>query len=206
MKILWFANTPCLSSEIIEPGIYTGGWLNSLEEQIVKIEGIELSICFYWHKKLDSFKHKKTTYYPVYRKKQKLRIFSVNRNEKEILDLVDVTKQVNPEIIHIHGTEDNFGLIQKYINIPTVISLQGIITPYTEKLFSGIPFLQAFLYEGIKPKLMGYSVRNTLRIMKSASNREQDIFKQAKVILGKTNWDRKITLKFSPQVKNNGNK
>lgn len=37
-----------------------------------------------------------------------------------------------PDIIHVHGTENNFGLIREHIdsNIPIVCSIQGLINPY----------------------------------------------------------------------------
>lgn len=44
-----------------------------------------------------------------------------------------------PDVIHIHGTEDNFGLVQRFVKIPVLISIQGLLTVYTTKFYTGIP-------------------------------------------------------------------
>ncbi|NOZ36666.1 MAG: hypothetical protein GXP11_01100, partial [Gammaproteobacteria bacterium] len=58
--------------------------------------------------------------------------------------LIDAYKKVvdefQPDIIHIHGTEYFEGLLtaRRYINYPTVISIQGIIDVYKHHYFGGI--------------------------------------------------------------------
>ena len=40
-------------------------------------------------------------------------------------------EQFAPDIIHIHGTEKNFGQLQHYYpDIPVVVSIQGVLTGY----------------------------------------------------------------------------
>ena len=42
---------------------------------------------------------------------------------KEVID------KVNPDIIHVHGTEINFGQIQNFLKeIPVVVSVQGLLS------------------------------------------------------------------------------
>ena len=38
-----------------------------------------------------------------------------------VLDFVNVVNQVQPDLIHIHGTEECFGLIQEKVNVPVII-------------------------------------------------------------------------------------
>ena len=164
MKILWFANTPCGASVKLAPGNVSGGWLNALEEQLGHCEDVELSICFHWKCTISPFKIKNTTYYPVASKKREnflKRIvchFLNKPKDGNIFELLHIIEAVNPDIIHIHGTEKNFGLIQNYIKIPTVVSIQGILTPYSKKYFSGIPFFNAFVSEGLVQKYKNKSI------------------------------------------------
>ena len=206
MKILWFANTPCCATEKLSPDLFTGGWLSSLEEQLVNVKDIDLSVSFYWGEKLDPFKFQKTTYYPVFRPgtgskagRFMLRMFNrAHSDTKEIQKLLKIIVTVKPDVIHIHGTEDNFGLIQLHTTIPVVISLQGILTPYCEKFFSGIPLLPAFWYEGLKPKLLFYSITSIYKKMRKSAKREQIIFRNSKFIIGRTDWDRRVINVFAP--------
>lgn len=201
MKILWFANTPCGASELLAPNLNVGGWLKALEEQLVCKEGVELFICFYWKYNIPPFKHKQTHYYPIYHSKYYNiinRVFIHTNDSEDKSNLLRVIETVNPDIIHIHGTEENFGLVQEATNIPIVISLQGILSPYSEKYFSGIPAFRAFLYEGLKVKLLFNSeIWSYARIKKNAL-REKKILSKAGNILGRTDWDRRVSTVLAP--------
>lgn len=180
---------------------HIGGWLNSLEKNIVKNSDIELSICFYHEKCVSSFILNKSTYYSVQKSgtgtiKGKIfnKFLTVKRkDEKDIPKLLEIINLIKPDVIHIHGTEENFGLIQSYTNIPIVISLQGILTPYIEKYFSGIPFIQAFYHEGVLDKLFMKSVLYIYKDMKQRVCREREILLHAKYVLGRTSWDMRVS-------------
>jgi glycosyltransferase involved in cell wall biosynthesis len=196
MKVLWFTNTPCGASEKLSPNLYLGGWLNSLELELNKIDNIELNICFYWETKIEPFTYKKTNYYPIYRSKMSQyinRVFGYFNDDNEIKQIHKIIDLVNPDIIHIHGTEENFGLLQEQTKKPTVISIQGLLLPYTEKYFVGIPLLVAFIYEDIKNKILLKSSYKIFRDMKKYAAREQRILLSSKNIIGRTSWDRRVT-------------
>lgn len=207
MKVLWLSPTPCGAIEILSPNIVTGGWMQSLEEQLVKVEEIELHVAFYFGNKIDDFKYKNTFYHPVYRKNtgskiQRLinRAFSnfKDKDKNEIERVFSIVRKINPDIIHVHGTEDNWGLIQKHTNIATVVSIQGLLSPYTEKYFSGIPKWETFWYEGIKSKILFNSYLKSFRNMQRCAIREQEILSISKNIIGRTDWDRRITRVLAP--------
>lgn len=199
MKILWFTNTSCSLSKKYNPNSITGGWMVALENQLNVIPGIELFISFYYNKKTDPIKFGNSTFYPVLREKNylteiKRRVFSnMNSHEVEIPRLLKVIEQVNPDIIHIHGTEDNFGLIQKLVSIPVVVSIQGIINPYCEKFYSGIPKVDVKKNEPIKSILTFGTQANAYNYFKAMAKRETEILKNTKYVIGRTNWDRRVT-------------
>ncbi len=208
MKILWFANTPCGAREKLDPNTYDGGWLSSLESALVEKTNIDVSIAFYWGEKLAPFKYKNTMYYPIFRKRSGSkfgrlvsRLENKTKNVFEIDQMLQIVQQVNPDVIHIHGTEDNFGLIQEFICKPTVISIQGLLSPYLEKYFSGISKFDAFLYEGVVAKALFNSASVYYNIMNKRGGQERIILSMSNYILGRTDWDRRITRVLSPKSK-----
>ena len=105
---------------------------------------------------------------------------------------------MKPDIIHIHGTEDNFGLIQKFTEIPCVISIQGLLSPYFVKYFEGIPKTIANKYESFRTKLIFTPISITYNYLKKRSLREQKILLKSKHIIGRTNWDKRISGLLAP--------
>lgn len=97
-----------------------------------------------------------------------------------------------PDIIHIHGTERNYGQIVNYChNIPVVVSIQGLVTGY-------IPFSCNFLKESeLKPyrsfkNWFGfgcYTFQEKAFEMRSRKY-ELDIIKANKYFFCRTNWDK----------------
>jgi glycosyltransferase involved in cell wall biosynthesis len=206
MKVLWFTNTPCLASNKLAPDLVLGGWLKSLEEKMVDNIDLELSICFYWYAQIPSFKYGKTQYYPIYRnngsskiKKHILKYFYKSKDTKEIPQLLKVVAQVKPDIIHIHGTEDNFGLIQSLIDIPCIISIQGLLAPISLKYYDGIKQSIVNTYITIYRLLKHQPFLISYKGIKKRALREKKILSEAKYIIGRTSWDRRITQLLAPK-------
>lgn len=208
-RILWLSNTPSGAIEKLSPNTVAGGWMQSLEEQLVEDKNIELYVAFYYNHPIEPFKHKKTQYYPVLRSNTGSKFsrlirrmpFGKNDDETELQKVLEIIEEVKPDIIHVHGTEENWGLIQKYTKIPVIVSIQGILSPYTERFFSGIPKRVAFINEGIKQKLLFKSANLSYSQMKKNAIREQEILKISKNIMGRTDWDRRITRVLAPDSK-----
>ncbi|WP_315814285.1 hypothetical protein [Paraflavitalea speifideaquila] len=146
MKVLWFTNTPCAAAEKLQLKSHGGGWLKALELELGNYKELDLHICFYSAQAHEPFKYGNTTYFPIQRKNrgsklQRLvqRLIEKNYDQEEMRQLLEVTQKIQPDIIHIHGTEDNFGLLQENTRIPAVLSIQGILNPLSEK------FLPVFL-------------------------------------------------------------
>lgn len=202
MKVLWFTNTPCNAAKTLDPNMVIGGWLNALQDELAQKKEIELNICFYWRENIQPFTENNVNYYPIYipKKKRFFKRFNSTYNDKnEINSLLSIIDIVNPDIIHIHGTEYNFGLIQNHNKIKTVVSLQGILSPYYEKYFSGIPKTEALIYEKISSKIKFNSELNNIKRLKSSVIREKKILENSRNIIGRTDWDRRISKILSPQ-------
>lgn len=208
MKVLWFANTPCGAIEKISKNYYLGGWLKSLEDSLVENTQIELSVCFYWNRPLLPFKHKQTNYFPIYRNSGNSKVvrhvkkyFPKLNDKDEIPLLLQVINSVKPEVIHIHGTEDNFGLIQEFTEIPCVISIQGFLLPIVVKYYEGISKTISNYYETLSTKLKYTPISIIYKDLKKRSLREQKILLKSKYIIGRTSWDKRISKLLAPNSK-----
>lgn len=207
IKVLWFSNSPALGDQLLREGSKikgTGGWMLALND-IMKDE-IDLHIIFHYPYKIDSFRYKKTHFYPVYTGNILCSLIK-NRFYRHVLDdkylgyYLKIINEVNPDIIHIHGSENSFLCIIEHVKTPTVVSIQGNITVYNHKFFSG--FNGRFLYRikntSVKDFILGpkYFKKNKNAFMKMALI-EQNRMKDIKYIIGRTDWDYRITRILAP--------
>lgn len=202
MKILWFANSPCGSIRKHKGQALSGGWLISLEDEVKKHHEINLHVAYFSETENESFEFEGVMYHPLYCPKSKnplIRILdrskSISKNDDKWLPkMLKVVEDVKPDLIHIHGTEERFGLIQEYVkNIPVVFSIQGLLAPYSEKYFSGLPNKDIYRFESRKDKLKLVSYRSEFKNFYERGKRECSFLNNAKYIFGRTAWDEYIT-------------
>jgi len=202
MKVLWFTPTPSMAESYLHDTPVGGGWIKSLEKSIQ--DEVDLSIAFYHNKKVEPFNFNKTKYFPIKKTKSSYvskiikRIFSRLESEDDVKLFKKVIEEVEPDIIHIHGTEFIYGLVQKNTSTPAVVSIQGNISVYTYKYFSGITFLDVLRFSRIKNWLKFQTDINDYFLFKKQGLRERRIFQLSKNFIGRTDWDRRISKILSP--------
>jgi glycosyltransferase involved in cell wall biosynthesis len=205
LKVLWFSNTPALGTEFLATGSSGGGWLASLNKEIQEL--VDLHVAFYYVKYADNFYYKKTHFYPICRKNWTLQILKnlvhttfVDTRDKHIY--LSLINQVQPDIIHIHGTENPFSCIIDDVEIPIVISTQGIITAILEKYTSGIEkkyfSINNYNIKNIRSFILSKSFNSGHKEFQKMQNREERNLKNCTNIIGRTDWDRRITNILSP--------
>ncbi|NDC31003.1 MAG: glycosyltransferase [Bacteroidetes bacterium] len=187
MKILWFTNTPANGIEYLGKELSgTGGWLQSLDREIQN--SVELFVVYHGGNNM-SFTNRKTKYISVSHKVSIWsKIFSRSRLKSQSFLLekyLSIIEKVNPDLIHIHGTENHFGIIIKHVKCPIVVSMQGIVNVYEHKFFSGLE--RKYIRFGDK-------FFNEFNWLRSLLNYEIDTLENAKYIIGRTEWDRRVTL------------
>src|SRR5690606_30947680 len=142
MRIMWFCNTPSLASEYLGVS-YGESWLKALQVYFENAN-VALGIVFYIDKNIDPFELNGTKYFPLYQKKNGSKIKkNLNRAISSFKDQpeFDATQSLkfiadfNPDLLHIHGTENPFGLLAKYTKKPIVISIQGNLTVWSKFYF-----------------------------------------------------------------------
>lgn len=209
MKILWFSNTPAMGAEHLNKKAQikgTGGWMYALNEAIK--EKADLSIVFHYPYKKEAFTYKNTRFYPVYTghiitENLKSRFLGKVYDDHFLEQYLQIIATVKPDIIHIHGTENSFLCLLGNISVPIVISIQGNLTVYQHKFFTG--FNGKYLnYKNQKTSsksiLFGKnSFGRGFNIMKKMAEIEQKHLISALHIIGRTDWDKRITRILAPR-------
>lgn len=208
LNILWFSLSPCGSMRRNGSNRVIQGWMISLEDEIKKNKEIDLHVAYFSYTESESFNFDGVTYHPMYQPNAKTMIGRVldrykslaSEDEKMLPAMLNVVKFVHPDLIHIHGTEERFGMIQDYVkDIPIVFSIQGIVSPYKEKYFSG--FSKDFIkkHEGLFEKLRGLSELKFYKDFEIRVQREKKYLQKARYIIGRTFWDKTVTGLFNSQ-------
>lgn len=207
MKVLWFSNSPALAQEYFNQQLKgTGGWMAALDKRLQ--EKIELSVSFLYPYSIAPFEYGKTSYYPVYSgnivvENLKQRWLNKVYDRDFLQKYLKVIETVKPDIIHIHGTENSFSCIIDQVNIPVVVSIQGNLNVYYQKYRSGLfgEFIQTTQPTfNLKSLLFGTPnfYRSYIKLGKM-SKIEQCNLKNTKYIIGRTDWDRRITRILAPE-------
>lgn len=182
MKILWFVNEilPEANQLMNKKPSPFGGWLVYTSQLLSKIEDVKLFIASpnQNQKSIEILKSDSIEYI----------LFSAE-SETHIHDIVN---QVNPDIIHVYGTEKaHSNEAIKYAiknNIPHVTSIQGLLSILAKHYLSGMPGkiqMKKTFREWIKND-------NLVRQQKSfvlRGNKEIETLSITKHAIGRTTWD-----------------
>jgi glycosyltransferase involved in cell wall biosynthesis len=103
-------------------------------------------------------------------------------------------------LIHIHGTEKSFGTIIPEVNIPVVISLQGILSVYTYKYFAGIPASIVKNRQHLIMRLKGDDYLMHFKRFRNRSIIEREVLKNVQFIFGRTDWDKRVSSVLAPKA------
>ena len=204
MKVLWFTNTPSLAESYINNKPAGGGWIKSLEKEIQR--KVELYVVFYHDKDLKPFKFGETIYFPIRANtggkltELKNRILTKLEPREDISTFLKVIERIKPDLIHIHGTENQFGLIQQFTNVPTVVSIQGVISVCSYRYFIGLSYLDILKHSKLTDLLLFKSFIQSYKSYSKSALREKEVFKLTKHVIGRTTWDRRIAKVLAPNA------
>jgi glycosyltransferase involved in cell wall biosynthesis len=203
LRVLWFANTPGLSAKNVRVGVPVGGagWIASLQTVVEDKTDCQLGFVFYSEEALEPFEYGKTWYFPVVKLGKNKRERMMNRitrrteYDENVVNFLRAVELFKPDIIHVHGTEYSFGLINRHITrIPVVVSIQGNLTVYNKKYFAGLNM------PGLLRRLRsGYPFfQSDYLIWQKRAAIEREILRKTQYVFGRTDWDRRICLALAP--------
>ncbi len=194
MKILWITNIMlhCVANKLkLQESVY-GGWLDGLSKELVASGKLNLYLIF------PSERNKDTK-----GESGGIKYFEMSKKSISNLSLLkEIDKSIEPDIVHIHGTELIYG--RNYISAnPSrkfIVSIQGLISVYSKHYFAGI---------SLGTIIKNITLRDVLRLdtlfhqkrkfIKRGAN-EIEILKLTKHIIGRTDWDKANVLVQNSKV------
>jgi glycosyltransferase involved in cell wall biosynthesis len=206
MRVLWFSGTPSLASEKLNDQGNIGGWIASLEKEVAKISEIQLGVAFpFGYDKENNFEIEGTRYYSFPYSKDTQNFKGLINRWKHAIEPDNITEyylkiieDFKPDIIQIFGTEAPFGTLVPLVDIPTVIHIQGNLTIYSYKWFTGISSIDVLRYSSIKTIIKAYGLWHLKFLFSKRAKRERKLMQYGKYYLGRTDWDRRISSVLSP--------
>lgn len=212
MRILWFTNTSSCF-QVGHKGYNGGGWISSLEIELKKRHDVELGVCFYMGG-IDEVKKEiqnGTTYYILPRPSKtllytlitiagKVERSSQMHERMAIPNLLNVVDDFHPDIIQVFGSENIYGLIAKYVKIPVILHIQGILSTCLNAFLPPFVSWRDYIYQT-------KSIKSRLRLLSEKiawqrnSYTEKRIFGAVKYFMGRTEWDKRIVSLLNPIAK-----
>lgn len=206
MKVLWLTDKGVTLNNEKNIG---SGWIPSLEN-VFHVNNINLRIVFYSVKnKFKKHNINNNIYYevPVYKRNNKIiryfrRLFNIIENEKLVKKYLNIIiSDFKPDVIHIWGSENVFGIITHISNIPHILHIQGNLTIYYHKLYTAFSKKQLHSIANINDLLKKHSFIFFDSVFRKRAERERKILNSCKNFYGRTDWDRRISRIFAPNSK-----
>jgi glycosyltransferase involved in cell wall biosynthesis len=187
MKILWIS--------------FYGSWTKPLLESLSTISDLKIGIIV--PRKNGVFKkniQNNISYYSVRYEnnecKKRMKHSLANR-------YIEIIRDFSPDIIHVHGTENNHGQIQQFIkDVPVVVSIQGILTAYLSYTLNYLPIEEFVRFKSLKNYFHFGGLKANERIYKKGIKEyELDILQTNTYFIGRTLWDKAHVIMRNPNAK-----
>lgn len=214
MRVLWIGGSGLyVPSHVSHGGYNGGGWVASVQKEIMKCEDITLGISFCKDGEPEKVVQEGVTYYPVpnHTKSRKDKIIDLWKihdvRRDEVLwpyyeeKFKKVIEDFKPDVIHIFGSELYHGLAARVAgNIPMVLHIQGLLSLSIYILlppgFSRREYIMSG--KGLKGK---FHHLQYLAYWKRSAYREKAILNAVPYVIGRTDWDRQAMAVLNPKAK-----
>lgn len=210
IRILWLSNTSANGSEYLDrggPG--SGSWLRTLD--VALQNKVDLHVAFYHSAECD-FHIGATHYWAMARYQNKLqkaiekigeRFFDQVLDEEHLNRYISVIEKVKPDVIHIHGSENPFGAIIGKTEVPVVVSIQGLIcsvlNAYEKGLGERYLRIRNLRFDSFKNAFFPTNFNNAKLKFQNMAKVEKKNLRNCQFVIGRTEWDRRMTRLLAPQ-------
>ncbi|MGA1791473.1 MAG: glycosyltransferase family 4 protein [bacterium] len=187
MKILWFVNTPFpeMLNHMGLKGDFMGCWMPALKQALISLPGFQsgseyqlgIACALSGFTEYQRFQTDNVIYFCL----PKTRICEyIQSYRRELSYCIKAVKDFDPDILHVHGTEEFYGIISECISQPVVISIQGILSAYVRVFFGGMRCSDILR----SPRI----IKQYLTMCRKTKT-EQRIFRINRYFIGRTIWD-----------------
>lgn len=111
---------------------------------------------------------------------------------------LQIIDQFQPDVIHVNGTEGFYGMLQTQVNVPVVVSLQGILTAYEIQYFRGFSTSDLLMQLPTKDFIRGGGMLHRFWTFQKAARREIEIIRATRFFVGRTEFDRSFVELYNP--------
>jgi glycosyltransferase involved in cell wall biosynthesis len=200
MKILWLTNIPLPEASVLmnETPTPFGGWLVGSSLRLAEKENIDLCVAFP-HKSAKLFQMyqgEKITYYAFKPIKD-----AQNKKNQDMFE--SLLQEVQPDLVHIHGTEYPHTLVMmntcEKLGVKAVISIQGLVSVIAKHATANLPWKVIYGHT-LRNFLRGDSVAGLKKQFEKRGRNETAALKKAKHVIGRTEWDRACTMQINPEA------
>jgi glycosyltransferase involved in cell wall biosynthesis len=208
MKILWFTNIPlpAVKEYFDKQHLGTGGWVGALLDQLKNIPELQLGVVVTTSLfPSKNFSQDGVDYFIIQQKGTKIRrqFFPVDNSPQYVRKCASIVNSFQPDIIHIHGTENFFGemMLQGLVNCPIVFSLQGLMDSYSEwyRYFGKTPAI-SILADNFLDTIKGSGFLLGFLQARRQAKRERRYLQQGKFFFGRTTWDKATSFYYNDQM------
>lgn len=190
MKILWIVNImlPAVCDDLGLPRNPFGGWLIGLSNQLKKESNIELHIATVDAKYSPFTKNIDGVFYHLV--------------DNSLEQWQQLKNKINPNVVHIHGTEFNYGLnyIEANGSENVVFSIQGLVSVYYRYYNQGLGFLEILKNITFRDLIKRDSLFQSKHKFKKRGVIEREYFKKSRYVIGRTDWDHAHSLAINPKI------
>ena len=206
MRILWITGT-AKSKQKTYGG---GGWIRSLSSQIVLSDSMELAWAYFYDEAVAPFEKDGVMHFPMYMPEESgvsklLRYWTgigeKEQEEKKISLMKSVISQYKPDLVQVFGTESNGAIIVGKTEVPVVLYLQGLVNPIYNAYYP-IGMTDAIVKSICKDKrewLLHNGIVYRHQELKKLADREIEIFRKVKYVIGRTHFDYQVSRLYAPQ-------
>lgn len=212
MRVLWFVEKPlpAVTRRQGRSPIHHGSWLDQLEVALRDTPDVTLGIAALtpWAEPpYEPFESAGTVYFGIGPDEDANGIRRVTERWRRLLrpqaDLAScrqIMEDFRPDLVHVHGTENPFGLLAGQSPTPVVISIQGILSVYELMEARG---RDKSLLLSLSPSLF---LRGTGTVLQSVelrrrAARERRIFRGCRHFIGRTRFDADIVRVLNPDAR-----
>lgn len=205
MRVLWLCNImlPEIANNLGLPSVSTGGWLSGLANGLKKnYPEIELTVSFpnIYGTNIDGSVNN-LHYYGFGFSNAK----SNYKNECEEY-FNNILKKINPDVIHIFGTEYPHSLAM--VNVcekmqiidRVVINIQGMVSVYSKHYMADLPWKHTYIAT-LRDLIKKECIYQTSKKFEKKGKFEIEAIKKCKNIIGRTDWDRACTYQINDKAK-----
>lgn len=208
MRILWLCNIPLpqISRDLNMEVQNVGGWISGFANILEKLPDVELHYAFPSFGIKENFSGKVGNIkYHAFPALKRLRVAPIvddlKINKKLTESISTIIKSVNPEMLHIFGTEMPHSLVASEIfNNPnkTIINIQGLISIYNDHFYADLPWSVRVRYT-LGDILRGNMYLQVKRHVKRAIN-EIDTLNNVANVIGRTDWDEACSTQINAKL------